>query len=239
MSGKSAALLVGAAVVMACGGGGTGPNPGDMLDPSKPQYGKTYADWGAAWWTLVFETPGKVNPLLDPSGANCGQGQDPKSSVWFLFGTLGGAGDRTCTVPSGRALFFPLVNGEADNAGVPTAQLQTEAGLRTQAQTAYDAVLVSTLNVSLDGKPYANASLVAGGTPPTKFSYTLPPGTDNFYTSTGVPGVTGTWDPAFSDGYWVMLAPLAPGTHELKFGGTSAAQPQNLVVAMTYHLTVQ
>ncbi len=76
--------------------------------------GKTLGEWSAAWWQYVFSIPADDNPLLDPSGARCGEEQSGK--VFFLVGTISGSATRNnCTVPEGRMLFFPLINLE-DNA---------------------------------------------------------------------------------------------------------------------------
>ncbi len=49
-----------------------------------------------------------MNPVEDNTGKFCGLGQS--GPVWFLAGTFGGTVERTCTIPAGKALFYPLVN---------------------------------------------------------------------------------------------------------------------------------
>ena len=72
---------------------------------------------------------------------------------------------------------------------------------------------------------------------PTQFSYTVPTG-DNIYSAFGVAGVSGTIDPSFSVGYWVMLAPLAAGTHDIAFAGqVTGTSP--FQVQVSYQLTLQ
>ncbi|MFI6323767.1 hypothetical protein ACIBG8_40000 [Nonomuraea sp. NPDC050556] len=46
--------------------------------------------------------------MADPTGAFAAEGQP--DDVWFLAGTFGGKAKRSCHVPAGRPLFFPLVN---------------------------------------------------------------------------------------------------------------------------------
>ena len=67
--------------------------------------------------------------------------------------------------------------------------------------------------------------------------------TSRLFYFTGDPSLTSTFDgcitgssqPAVSDGYWIMLAPLSPGTHTIHF----TAGIDNLVLQdVTYHLTV-
>ena len=85
-----------------------------VYPPGSKPYGLSYGEWGARWWQYVLSIPPKSNPILDgiqgkpPHGNHCAEGQsDP---VWFLPGTFGGTAFRTCTVPLGRSLLFPIVN---------------------------------------------------------------------------------------------------------------------------------
>src|SRR5689334_20097251 len=108
--------------VSACGSDDKETSSLDLLDPSAVHYGKTYAEWSASWVSYANSVapPDCVSPMLDATGASCTLYQDPQSPVFFLVGNWGGVSRRTeCVVPSGKALFFPLVNVWADNAGVP------------------------------------------------------------------------------------------------------------------------
>src|SRR5438477_4906306 len=71
-------------------------------------YGTTYGELSARWWQWLLSIPAAVNPNLDPSGANCALGQ--YDDVWFLAGAFGGTAARTCPVPAGKPIFFPLIN---------------------------------------------------------------------------------------------------------------------------------
>jgi hypothetical protein len=64
-----------------------------------------------AWWRFVMSKPVDANPLKDPTGAECAQGQS--GPVFFLGGSFGaGAAVRDkCVVPAGKVLFFPVING--------------------------------------------------------------------------------------------------------------------------------
>jgi len=61
------------------------------------------------WWEWVLETSAFENPLTDTTGQFAAVNQ-PNGRVWFLAGNTGGTTVRTVTVPSGKALFFPIVN---------------------------------------------------------------------------------------------------------------------------------
>jgi hypothetical protein len=72
-------------------------------------YGNTYGEWSARWWQWLLSIPAATNPNSDTTGANCAQEQ--AGPVWFLAGTFGGSAvTRSCTVPAGKALFFPILN---------------------------------------------------------------------------------------------------------------------------------
>src|SRR5262245_2884044 len=82
------------------------PNPGVLSPTSKP-YGKSYSEWAAAWWQWGLSIPADRNPLSDRTGEFCDEGQS--GPVWFSGG-LATSGERTCTIPAGKALFMPIFN---------------------------------------------------------------------------------------------------------------------------------
>src|SRR5215475_1055523 len=61
-----------------------------------------------SWWKWALETPASENPLTDTTGQFAAVNQSGR--VWFLAGNTGSTTVRTVTVPSGKALFFPIVN---------------------------------------------------------------------------------------------------------------------------------
>src|SRR5580700_4787498 len=88
------------------------------LDPTQSHYGHTDAEWSTLWWQWVYGLSQTENdagmpncniPFQDPTGANCQAGQS--GDVFFLAGTQAGTVVRPdCTVPLGKAIFFPIVN---------------------------------------------------------------------------------------------------------------------------------
>ena len=55
----------------------------------------------AQWWQYALSIPTSVNPLLDPTGADCMVGQ--RDPIWFLAGIFpGGTATRTCAVRGAR-----------------------------------------------------------------------------------------------------------------------------------------
>jgi hypothetical protein len=227
-----------------------------ILQPPGPWYGRTYNRWSAAWWQYVFAQPASVNPLNDSTGANCAVGQS--GAVFFLVGTLGGgSAERNCTVPAGKALFFPLVNQFALHVRC-TPQTEQAPGLCDQDNSpqlvwndllvpAFNYAAATTLHATIDEVQVGNLgdpattpyrACVGPFTPcsPASFSSTFP--TDNLFSSQGLPA--GTYAPSVADGFYLLLAPLTPGMHTINFGGTANNTAGNnpSTQDITYHLTV-
>ncbi len=226
-----------------------------VVPPEFHPYGKTYGEWGAEWYKYVFSIPTymngdhakPLNPLLDPTGAQCGVGQS--GPVFFLVGTAGGTATRDdCLVPADTALFFPILDVEDNireerqsNAppGTTAADMQTLVGKFMDT--------VTDMHVSVDGHPISNLSAYRGASP-APFAMQVPaPPSNNLETYYGYSHISGKVHPTVSDGYWIMLAPLPPGKHTITFGGTQKGSVKLLngssydidfSVDVTYNLTV-
>ena len=230
--GKAALLLFAVLVVQATLLAGD-TNPG-IAPPNSNPHGAPYAQWGAAWWQWVFSLHAKVplNPLLTTGAVDCSYGQS--DHVWFLVGALvPGSTTRSCYVPTGTWLFLPVLNAWADNVGVSPPdtikQLEESAAFYAEA---------SELHASIDRVPVKNLFAYRAAYAP--FGYRVP-ATDNMlqYLGGNVPG--SDWPttfifPAASDGYWLMLEPLTPGSHTINFGGTG--KNGGFQLDITYYITV-
>jgi len=191
-------------------------------------FGRTYADWSAAWWQWLLSIPDATNPDNDTTGAYCAVGQT--GPVWFLAGSFGGSFVRSCTVPAGRALLFSILTtifgsgvGDCDpsNPGV----LCNVNDLRAAAAAQEDNP--RTLQASVDGFKLKDLSDNRVQSP--VFSLSLPAGA-----VFGLP--SGTSLPDVSDGYWIMLAPLSAGKHTIRF---KAIAGPFTGAEVTYKLTVK
>lgn len=192
-----------------------------VLPPRARPFGASYEQWAARWWQWALSIPVDQNPLLDPTGEDCAVGQSGR--VWFLAGTFGGgSATRTCTVPAGKALFFPIVNAVF----VATEPGETEEIAHEVLREHIDRVDVGTLAVELNGVPIPNLGSYRAHSP--TFSVVFPE--DNLF---GAPA--GFYPIAAADGYWIMLAPLPPGTHTLHFRGVL---PNGTLLDVTYTLIV-
>jgi hypothetical protein len=109
----------------------------------------------AQWWQWAVSIPVDRNPQSDPTGQDCMIGQ--RGNLWFLAGVFsGGPAQRSCSVPEGKTLFFPIIN-EIDLA-VPgecgdTGEFDSIKDLRQATKAFVDAVPLSSLKVRVDGKP--------------------------------------------------------------------------------------
>jgi len=195
-------------------------------------YGNTYGEWSAEWWQWVLSIPQANSPIADATGADCTKQQS--GPIFFLAGT--GGGDpitRNCTVPAGKALFFPVLNSlwgaavfdcDPTNPGVPC----NLATLRKSAADAMDPVI---LQAAIDGKPVKDLDQQRVQSPALTITYPA----DN-----GAGVSAGSYAPNVSDGYWLLLAPLSAGKHTIYFKGVFTGGPfQGFVVEVTYNLTVQ
>jgi hypothetical protein len=223
----------------ACGSDEKAASTLDMLDPSSVHYGKAYAEWSASWVAYInsFAPPDCMNPLLDASGASCLLDQDPQSPVFFLVGNFGGVSLRTeCVVPSGKALFFPLINAWADNAGVPTEMTLPDADLKSFVASNFETYATSTLRLTVDGQEVPK--LERGGIRSAPYVLNLPAG-KNPYSCMDV-AAEGEF-PGYTGGYWAMLPPLADGPHTLRFGGSqmSASPSNDVTIDVSYDFSVR
>ncbi len=218
------------------------PNPG-VMPPNSHSHGKTYGEWSAQWWQWAFALPVDDHPLFDT--ADCSKGQS--GSVWFLGGTFAaieipdtdppvilGKAERTCTLPVGKALFFPLINVEASTL---EGNGETEEELRAAAEFYSDFTVPESLFCTINGQAVRNLPAFRVQSP--LFHFEVPD--NNIFQYFGLDIPEGSSSPSVGDGFYVMLAPLAVGKHTLHFGGmndyTSVSGPI-FIQDITYEITV-
>jgi len=190
-----------------------------------------YVDLTAGWWQWLFKQPVATNPWFDETGERAANGQEdgsgPAGKYFFLCGVVNrsGTAERTITVPAGKALFFGVLNSEWDTGGIG-ADLKVP---QLRALAAADIATVTDKYARLDGMPLEIRRIQS-----PIFSYWVPQ-TDNVLQAFSA-DVTGTVKQAYSDGYWVYVAPLPRGTYLLTFGGSAF---NGYTEAITYHITVE
>jgi len=183
----------------------------------------------AQWWEWAISIPTSHNPLLDVTGDDCVVGQ--RGSVWFLAGKFsGGSAIRTCSLPEGKALFFPVVNSV--NINSPNVCGQGSGNLSVKELRATVAAFIdgiTSISVQLDGQAIDARRIKSA-------VFAVPMPADNIFVQPcNGDSPAGVYSPAVDDGYYVALDPLQSGNHALHFH----AQFQGETVQdVTYNLIV-
>jgi hypothetical protein len=211
----------------------------------------------AVWWQWAFSVSVSENALFDEKGDDAFNGQ-PCSDRLFLGGTFVTSGTpaigrvtRSISVKRGTALFFPLLNSEADNVLV-VPHLMGQAGGCSGGACSIPQLRIIAASL-VDGAKELHSTLTPTDpsckktTGPTQtfdhprlqspaFSLTLP-ATDNLYQFFGV-NVSGKIAPAVADGNYSLVpgTNLTPGHYLLQFGGSNANG--TFIEVITYQITV-
>jgi hypothetical protein len=187
-----------------------------VVPAAEPVAGLSQVEWSRAWWQWAGAFDYDESPVTDRTGELCASKQS--GDVWFLAGTFGTKRTvRTCTVPRGKYLFFPLVNHVALPRGhAPTSCLSLTSMVAAMTDE------VSSLVLEVDG---VRVDKLAEHRQATKQCFDLG----------ALSEPKARVFPSAANGYYVMLRPLSPGKHTLNFGG---ALPGTLQ-AVTYTLYVE
>jgi hypothetical protein len=203
-----------------------------VYGPHSHPYGVSLQGWTETFWQRVMSVPLDKNPLADPTGADCAQGQ-PHSEVWFLSGAFPPATTavRSCTVPRHRALVIPLASYLNDYP-CPDPAFQPAPGqslgqfLTAGAKEVIDPI--DTLTLTIDGTPVTGLFDYRSTT--RLFMFT---GDTSLQAIDGC--VTGHRQPGVADGYTIVVKPLPAGVHSIVFTTNAPAGPSR---SFTYTITV-
>jgi len=215
------ALFVAVSVGMA----GRNPNQG-IVKPTGGYRGSTYGERAAAWWQTMYSIP-VVNgdhPLLT-GGAVMGE-----NNVLFLAAAPGGV-TINATVPSGTAIFVPIVNAECSTIEPAPFHGETETELRSCANGHIDNT--SALSASIDSVPVVDVESYREQSP--LFEFTLPE--NNLLQFQGVDAPAGTTAMSVDAGVYLLLNPLSPGDHTIHVHGTFSEFATT--IDTTFHISVQ
>jgi hypothetical protein len=215
----------------------------DVFSRDSVIYGRSYGDWSAAWQQWADSIPADQHPLFD--NADCSRGQS--GNVWFLGGKFCSIDDpecpnepaeRSCTVPAGTALYFPVVNFGCLNIEAENGLCGEGVGaFITQMRSAIgkDIDQTTNLQVTVDEKQIKNDRLKGDfRVQSSVFTAKLPNG--NLLQAIGYEQITAGTYWGVDDGVYVMLKALSPGDHTINFKGRF---PQyNFDLDFTYHLNV-
>lgn len=201
-----------------------------IAPPQSKPHGKSYSEWAAAWWQWALETPASINPVLDPTGERCTVNQS--GHVWFLAGSFSpGVVVRECTIPTGTALFFPLISNAWFAFLNDPPDQRTEEFIRGQiaciAGSEFPLVEINGLVVE-NPTQYHEQSVI--------FRVVLPE--DNVFGATEAQIPELTLFPSVDEGFYLFLNPLQPGSHTIHFQAKATGCGSTAVGDITYHLTV-
>ncbi len=180
-------------------------------------YGHTWGEWSGLWWNWAVSMPVTANPLTNTAPAESGQ----TGNVWFIGGnTKSDTSVRTLTIPSGKALFFPILNWEADTTGgAPPVDslLSAITNLRNSLMPQIETAEIDGVSVAISSSNF---------TAPTPFTVTFK--ANNFL---GAPACTSA---AYSSGDYLFVDSLSTGSHTIHFHGAFPS----FAVDETYKITV-
>ncbi|HUD46281.1 MAG TPA: hypothetical protein VMR33_05605 [Candidatus Baltobacteraceae bacterium] len=195
-----------------------------VIPPSALPYGYSYEEWSAKWWqwSLGLSTKNMEN-VGKP--AIC---EGPASTVRFLGGVYGFGTNvvtHKVTIAEGTPLFFSILSAEDDNTACPVSDFGTNTAAQLTAAVIGLWGQASETTCTIDGVA------VEGMEDPTNsvynvvspaFSYTTAEKDNDLILISGEDCIPGglTVYPAVTDGVYLMLSPLKPGHHTIKFVGT-------------------
>jgi hypothetical protein len=176
----------------------------NLIVPLAPGFkidGLSASELSAEWWKWAMSSPDNINPVRDLSGKYCGVGQ--KGNIWFLAGSFGNTKiKRSCSLPSGKSIFFPVIN--------MVYYLRREGMLYPCDEAKKDAAVNNDsaieLFVSINGSNIIDPKRYRAKTEKCFNALELRANSYNAY-------------PSASDGYWIALSPLKKGKYNIKFGG--------------------
>jgi hypothetical protein len=190
---------------------GQGNGNSNVIPPQASFRGYSYSELQTLWWQTALSVPvvDGAHPLFN--GAPFG-GDD---GIVFLAGLFGEGNVVDITIPSGTALFFPILNVEVSEFEPPPFNAIGEEALRARANELLDEV--TDLFATIDGR--AVNGLDAYRTESGLFTWgPLPEG--NIFQAFGLDAPAGTTSDAYDAGYYLLVKPLSVGEHVIHFGAT-------------------
>ena len=178
----------------------------------------------AQWWQWALSIPAATNPVLDTDGRHCLVGQ--RGPVWFLAGTFFPTQTvRSCSLPEGVDLFFPVINQSFYNSPGCGQDNQNISVKDMRAVIAPVIDSATNLSVKLDNAPAGDLRRVRSVVFPTVLPY-----------DAACPA--GVYSPSVDDGIYVRLRGLSVGQHTLSIQGSAQGLGGPFSVDVFYNLNV-
>ncbi|HEU5119999.1 MAG TPA: hypothetical protein VFT71_03335 [Candidatus Nitrosocosmicus sp.] len=181
-------------------------NSVNIFPPESKSFGLSYVEHEKNFWKWALAIPVNENPVNDPTGEKCTNGQsNTNSSVFYLSFNNGGKSERTCTVPAGKGLLIPVMQVVITDKDLPGASVEE---LATSAKKDQDSV--NSLYLKIGNKEYKYKDLYLYRTPTDVFEVIFP--------DKGIFGILGGGpSKAVADGFYILTKPLTNGTYSIHF----------------------
>ena len=192
-------------------GGGGSPNPA-LFPPQSHPHGFSLETWSENWWRWVLSIPSAQNPFLSvTSDCSAGQGGPVFYVPPFPVGSKNLT--RSCVVEQGKAVAITL-SSVLNDYPCPDPTFQPAPG-----QSLFDFLLagavagngdIAQIDVTLDGEPLNDILTYHFASHDLMFFKG-----DLSLQSTVDACITGAFQPAVVDSYFILLEPLRPGHHTI------------------------
>jgi hypothetical protein len=200
--------------------------------PDTKPYGLSYEEHVKNFYKWLLSMPTNENPVNDPTGQKCANGQiNSNSSVFYLVGIGGGISHKTCKVPAGKSIFIPVGTVEASDKEAPNASVDELNNIAKKDQDS-----ITSLSLKIGDKQYSFDDLK---------KYRVHTGVfDVVFPKNALFGVTEGKSKVVADGYHIITENLPKGTYTINYkdslicpGGDCSAP--NFAEDATFTLIVQ
>lgn len=209
-----------------------------ITDPNAVVLGLTINNWTTEYIRWAFANPaggqpaGSINAFSDPDGSYA-----ETYNFGPVFFVTGGAPSspplRTLKVPHGTILLFPIATVEdTEGPSIPSSIHPNPCASKPLGDPCYAQEVKTVLenssftdvSLKIDGQQVEN---LQNSMVPTFFAGVVTPGSEGQVFFTGPPGLKpGTLlTPSGTEGYWVMIAGLTLGKHQIDVGGYTFTSP--------------
>jgi hypothetical protein len=230
---------------------------GAKLVPNDPSPAR-YPELSAKWWQWQFSFKNDDNPSTATGEVDCLAGQT--GNVYFLSGffslidPLHFSAERSCTIPVGKALFFPILNLECSSLEPDPFFGETKEDRKACVEGLLGTESVIKVGIQMNSEDPIDFNQLIDLSPNREqyqvispdFQFRVP-AEDNILGISGTPA-TGAYfhGRSTSDGYWLFLPPLPEGNHTIRIFGEfgldsplgSVDSPPGFQTDVTYHLTI-
>ena len=196
-----------------------------MISPSSNAAVTVETVSGQEWIQCILSFSRAENPMYDKKGDACYVGQH--GDTWYLALSFGGTWVRSCEVPEGVAVVFPMTAMVCFPPYVPgeweTCDEWVESGRTT---------FWVERSLTVDGVSYAPDYTVSG---PYKVAYPVN-GLSKFFGGTNPPLKAGVYEPALDGGNYAKISGLENGKHVVH---QRAVTVDGIIFDVTWNLTVK